>query len=46
MDPVALAVEALVSLGYRRKEAVAAVMGVDTGLSVEKIVSHALKNLY
>lgn len=43
---VALAVEALVSLGYMRKEAVAAVTGIDTGLSVEKIVSQALKNLY
>ena len=45
-ESIPLAIEALVSLGYKRKEAVAAVMGVDTGLSVEKIVSQALKNLY
>ena len=39
------AIEALVSLGYRRKEAMKAVSQIDKSLTVEQIISQVLRNL-
>ena len=42
---VAEAVSALVALGYSRNEAAAAFKGVDSSLSTEDLIKHALKKL-
>lgn len=39
------AIEALVSLGYQRREAMKAVSQIDKSLTVEQIISQALRNL-
>lgn len=41
-----MAKEGLVSLGYRKEEAIKALQGIDLNQPVENVISQALKNLY
>lgn len=44
-DTAQMAIGALISLGFKKKEAEAAVNQTDTSLTVEQIISNALKKL-
>lgn len=44
-DKAQMAIGALISLGFKKKEAEAAINQTDTSLSVEQMISNALKKL-
>ena len=45
-DEKGMAVDALISLGYSRSEAAAALGGLEEGLSTEEYIKKALKKLF